>query len=548
VTDRERRGPIAFAMLCAALVILANLGAWRGYFQGDDLDTLGWMRYLPASYLLKTLATPLYLTNNFRPVGFAYYDLLLHAAGLHFAWYVAALQAIHLLNVWLAWKLIRALGASAMAAALGTLFFSFHMAAIDAYWKPQFIFDVLCGTFSLACLVLFVRRRFVWSLVCLWLAYKSKELAVMLPFVLAAYEFLLGERRSKPLLPFFVIALSFGLQGVLIGHHAAAGTLYALHFTWKTLGLTSSFYFSKIFMARWIGFGVLVIPPLVRDRRAWFGLAAFLLILVPLFPLSGRLGDVYLYVPLVGLAIMISAIAESRRGAMVIAAFLLLWLPWNYLHSRSGRRYELAVAAEDRAYVDQARRFIAAHPDADRILVAGWPAALNSWGARGAFRLLDDRLVDVHDSNEPAIDRILGKQPAVAEWNASSRLIEAGMPANLSYLLLTDPATIFQLGDGWGQVMNYARWFDSQATASVSAAPGDFVCTLRLVKRATSMPVAISVRLNGHVLGSVVFDVPGDQSARWPVAKMLNGPVPVEFRVDTIHDGPVAQVIAFGFR
>ena len=49
-----------------------------------------------------------------------------------------------------------------------------------------------------------------------WLAYKSKEPAVMLPAVLACYEWWLGERRWKRLVPFLLVSLSFGLQGLLL--------------------------------------------------------------------------------------------------------------------------------------------------------------------------------------------------------------------------------------------------------------------------------------------------------------------------------------------
>src|SRR5207247_9696277 len=113
---------------------------------------------------------------------------------------------------------------------LRTLFFAFDMAVFDFYWKPMYVFDLFCATFSLAATLLYTRRRYVLSFVAFWLAYKSKELAVMLPLALACYDFWLAEKKSwKPLIPFFVVSLSFGLQGPLLNHHPDNG--YTFRFT-----------------------------------------------------------------------------------------------------------------------------------------------------------------------------------------------------------------------------------------------------------------------------------------------------------------------------
>ena len=93
------------------------------------------------------------------------------------------------------------------------LFFVFHMALFDAFWKPMFIFDVLCGLFCLLSMLAWRRSGKAWwiaSFAAFWMAYKSKEVAVMLPSVLLLYEFTLGERRWRRLLPFLAVSFSFG--------------------------------------------------------------------------------------------------------------------------------------------------------------------------------------------------------------------------------------------------------------------------------------------------------------------------------------------------
>src|SRR5438046_10191882 len=63
----------------------------------------------------------------------------------------------------------------------------------------------------------------------MWLAFKSKELAIMLPVVLLCYEHWLGKRHWKRLIPFFAVSLLFGIQALAtVGTHT--GTEYALHF------------------------------------------------------------------------------------------------------------------------------------------------------------------------------------------------------------------------------------------------------------------------------------------------------------------------------
>jgi hypothetical protein len=540
---------LTFAILCAAVVILGNLQAWQGYFQGDDLDTLGWTRFTPFTQYLKWTLLPLYMPEHFRPVGHFLYWLLQRTVGLNFVWYLGLLQALHLINVYLVWRLLRVLNCALLAAGLGALFFSFHMAVIDAYWKPQFFFDVLCATFSLACLILFIRRRFLPAFICFWLAYKSKELAVMLPFVLATWEYLLGEKRWKPLLPFLAAALCFGLQGVIVGKRHHEGTIYALHFTWNTLAKTASFYFSKIFLARYAGFALLAVPFFLRDKRAWLGLAIFGLFLVPLLPLRDRQVDVYLYLPLTGLSVMLAAAVRSSNGARVVAVCLGPWLIWNYAHAQSGRRHELLVAAQNQAYVQQAQLFTREHAQAASLVIAGWPPALASWGALGAFRYIYPQPIDLHTFDEAGIGRVMSLKPLTAGWQPQTLTLIEAAPAPLSFLTMTDEKSVFQLEDGWGQITDGARWILGRAHAVVYPGPGVFECTTRLRKITKGSPgVEIRIVLDGQPLGAQRFQSTGEQTMCWSIETARSSARFVEIIVGSGNPEPLAQVVSFGFK
>src|SRR5437867_9959061 len=303
-----KRAGAALFLAMAALFLIANRAAYKGYFQDDELNNISWTRDIPAIEYAKALLTPRFFNNNFRPVGHFYYRQMSLMYGLDFPKYLPLMHLAHIANVWLVWLLARRLGLSPLAASLGTLFFAFDMAVFDVYWKPMYVFDLFCATFSLASILLYTRRRYVLSFCAFWLAYKSKELAVMLPVVLACYEFWLAEKRSwKPLIAFFAASLSFGLQGVLLNPNADND--YTFRFTPAAFWTSLRFYASKIFMIPYAGLALIALPFLVRDRRLWFGAAMMLLFFLPLLFLPGRLYPAYCYLPLAGFALMAATIA-----------------------------------------------------------------------------------------------------------------------------------------------------------------------------------------------------------------------------------------------
>src|SRR5205823_5513518 len=134
--------------------------------------------------------------------------------GLWFPPYVAVLQILHIINVVLLVWLLRRLKLPFLAASAGGLFFAFHMALFNVYWEPMYVFDLLCGTLCLLSFLAYVHRRFVLSFLLFWLAYRAKENAIILPAVFLAYEWLLGKRQWKPLLAFFGISLTLGVQAL----------------------------------------------------------------------------------------------------------------------------------------------------------------------------------------------------------------------------------------------------------------------------------------------------------------------------------------------
>lgn len=421
----RRVAPAAIALAIVTLFLAANLAAYKGYFQDDDLDTLSWATRSRLSSFLYWLVTPLFQQWNFRPVGVFYYRILRDLFGLDYRPYVAVLHSIHLLNAAILYLLLRRLDLPRFAAAAGVLFYAFHAATIDAYWKPMYIYDVACGTLCLLALLLYVRGNWILSLIAFWLAYKAKELAVMLPAVLLAYEFLLGSRRWKRLLPFFAVSLNFGLQGILFNPNSDND--YTIRFTAPAFANCAVFYASSVLLAPYLGFALLMIPFFVRDRRVYFGVLTSILLLGPLLFLPGRLFSVYWYVPLMGVA-LVAAVLASKAPRIAVAAFFLVWMPLNYAILRQRRGPMLDIAYENREYVDALRAVAQQHPAIGAIVYRALPHGMHPWGAEGAIHIVFGSDIPAYWYGTPESQHAAETPPvATMDWNPATRTIETAV-------------------------------------------------------------------------------------------------------------------------
>ncbi|MGH9719613.1 MAG: hypothetical protein ACRD8O_05335 [Bryobacteraceae bacterium] len=544
----------------AVLFFIANRAAYQGYFQDDELDNMSWTRDIPLADFATTTLTPRFLGNNFRPVGHLFFRLMAERFGLRYAPYVLAVHLLHLANIWLLWTLVRRLGAPPLASAAGTLLFAFHMGAFDAVWKPMYIFDVFCAFFSLASLLLYVRRRIVLSFCAFWLAYKSKELAVMLPAVLACWEFWLGERRWKPLAPFFAASISFGVQGMLLNPNVDND--YTLRFSPAAIWKSTAFYSSKLLLIPFAGLALLALPFLSREARVRFGIAAMALFFVPLLVLPGRLFGAYCYLPITGLAIAASGVPPFSH-AVPAALLLTIWLPLNYYHLRANRRYALSVAGENRAYVTTLADFARQSPESRVFVYDGRPQELRQWGIHGAlrcvFRRPDIELKSIADKDvRKALD---DPRAALLSWDAGRRKL-AVMPRgpDVAFIEMGPETPIWQLGDGWFGPEGRFRWIEPVATARLLRPAGArrFEVTLNIsplfIREVGRTEVEVSI--DGRRIGAETFTTNGWLTVGWPVVPEPSASiVEVRFRVEPGYQPSSGDprklgipIVSFGFR
>jgi len=559
--ELRRSQPVLLSVIIAALFLIANRGAYKGYFGDDEFDNLALTRAIGPGDAIQGLLSPRYYENNFRPVGHLFYRALGAAAGLSFPPYIGALHLLHLVNVALLWLILRRLGLPLWASASALVFFAFHMAVFDIYWRPMYVYDLLCGTFCLLALLFWLDDRWILSLLSFWLAYRSKEIAVMLPVALAAYELLLGQRRWLRLAPFFAISIWFGARGLFLATHL--NSAYTMHYQPGDLAKSVLFYSGRVFLAPPVAALVLLLVPflialLTRDRMIWFGLIAFAALLTPMLLLSERLSSAYLYVPLIGLAIAIGGIATRPRAALAVAAALLLWIPWDYVNLRRQRREALSQVADRRAYVATLSDLVHLQPHLTSFLYLDGPF-LES-GALGAIRWLRPG-VDIMLAREDGPDR--GKileQPelAVLYWNRSAHRLEPALrtPAtpDAAFLDIGSRLPVWQLGDGWFPADGAYRWTRPHATARLlrPASAEEFELTVNIGQQYLDriQRSHVEVALNGQKIGAADFDRLGYQTVRWKLGPAPGGPTEVTFETSPPYaaaDPLGSAICSFGF-
>jgi hypothetical protein len=539
VSSMTKRSATVCVVILVGLFLVANRAAYKGYFQDDELDNLSWAPRAEPLTFLTGILTPRFAPNNFRPVGHFYFHEGGRLFGLDFPKYVAVLQLFHLFNVWLLWLVARQLRAPPAAAYFACLFFALHMALFDAFWKPMYVFDVLCGAFCLLAILFWTQRRWVLSFASFWLAYKAKELAVMLPVVLACYEFWMGKRQWKPLLPFFAASFSFGLQGLLLNPNKDND--YTFRFTFAALRKTSTFYAGRIFLVPYLGFLAPAAAFLSRNRRTWFGLAMAGILAFPLFFLPGRIFSAYCYVPFAGLALALSGVAETA-GPVPVALFLLLFVPLDLRELRTHRGATLALDNDVRAWVTGLRDFARTSPPLDGLVWSGEIPGFATWGVEGAARYVFHQ----PDLNVASADDAAGRdllrhgRVAYIAWNPGARrpivMLHAQDTPDLPYIDFNQSTPVWQLEQGWFNLEAGYRWTEPVATAHLLRPPGARRFTLRALvgpdRFRGAGPVTLRVFLNDQPLEPRTLPTPGWHDLVWDIPGGDPGPVQMKLQAD----------------
>jgi hypothetical protein len=198
---------VKFIAVIAAIAGWFFGNAWRGLtesFSGDDMMNLYHAWDFPLRHLIVANLTP--LNKVYRPAGAVFYRVLYDLFGLHPFPFRIAIYCLLLVNIALLYWLAKLISGSTEIGILAALIGAYHNRAIDMYVSGGTVYDVLCFTFYVLAICVYVRARqsgasLDWrsSVVFLALnvlALNSKEMAATLPVVLLAYELLYHVHAS----------------------------------------------------------------------------------------------------------------------------------------------------------------------------------------------------------------------------------------------------------------------------------------------------------------------------------------------------------------
>ena len=321
------------------------------HFAPDDMMNIDNFYWSPGPWRL-IYSQFLFWRGYYRPMGGLFYLPILSVWGLNPVPYHVALSLVLLANVYLVYRLARLLGCGEPAAGLAALVACYHAGLANIYYNTAFVYDALCGFFVLAALVVYIaprnqgrlpgpQRKLAFALLFLC-ALNSKEMALPLPGVLLAYEWLYhppaGRGRSELWAwlrgPGWAAVLATAmalpdLYGKIFGVDALTGMAgYQPVFSWQRfLAFQKTFLGDAALLqgngmtilAFWVILSYLAWRPEARPalRFCWLFMV---LTPLPIEFLPGK-SQACLYVPMVGLAIFAAAIFVdlSRALAGVLA-------------------------------------------------------------------------------------------------------------------------------------------------------------------------------------------------------------------------------------
>ena len=280
---------------------------------------------------------------------------------------------LHLLCVFLVYRILNSLGLPVMASLFGALVFGIHPMRVESVVWITERKDVLFGAFFLGALLLYIRyidggrksgKLLLTILILFSLSLLSKIQAVTLPLTMIAVDYLRRRPLNFKLIlekwPYFLLSLAAGLLGIymlseneslddttqysLVGRLMVGATSYLVYLfkfvvPYKMSPLypydaevPMAFYFSPIGIA---AVGVVIWRWWKQDMRPYvFGMAVFtfnvMFLLQILAAGQGFLADRFTYIPYLGLIFMLAWFLNEKLASPKYASMVkmgaIAWL------------------------------------------------------------------------------------------------------------------------------------------------------------------------------------------------------------------------------
>jgi len=309
------------------LIIIAGLGIYcntlQNEFVWDDFVLIGNNDYVKDwRYLPQILTSSLYCNKNpnlikldkessdfYRPLQTIFYLVDHTVWKLNYAGYHLTNMLLHILTAILLYGLVALISNNHKASFAAALLFVCHPIHTQAVTYIAGRADVLAGLFLLLMLILYVKELYVAALASLALALLSKEISLIFPLILLAYE--VSFRAEKRTIKYNLVR--------------RLGPFFALSFVYVLTRFTLlNFATGSVFRARADFYVRLVTAP--RIAVEYIGLLFFPLKLhmYRYITVSRSMLDIRVIIAVIVLACLFAAMYMSRRRSAIIF-FGMLW-------------------------------------------------------------------------------------------------------------------------------------------------------------------------------------------------------------------------------
>jgi len=363
-------GNAAYWLLPSLICLLLHRDGLRAWFQADDFAWLGSNNdYHDVRTFLYQVFRPA-IQGNFRPLS----ERLFFFAFWHwFGWHAFAYRLFiflnQCLNLVLLTKLVRTLSGSSFAGFAAPVLWMANAAVIVPMAWTSGYNEVLCATFLLGALLIWVRfgetgqQRYFWIQLAIFIVgFGALELNLIYPALAAAWAVLYRRKILIWTAPLFAISTAYYLLHAALVPTPTGGP-YQPHFDlalpntlfqyWKLVFIPPYGFIDAqpLLAGGFIAFAtagiLLFVLSETRSQRfaALFFSAWFVITLAPLVPFRDHITHYYLFLPAAGVA-AIAALALSRWkfiAVPVIAVYLCIQLPLENIGERWYLDRSLAV-------------------------------------------------------------------------------------------------------------------------------------------------------------------------------------------------------------
>jgi hypothetical protein len=349
--SRGRSFFLPATLFILAYFVLFSYDSLNTYLTFDDGMNLISMHHQGEAPLWRNMVEVLkvFTTAN-RPLGALFYRPMYNIFGFDPRAFRIAIYMLLLINIFLAHRFARTVGATTGAAALSTLLFCYNASLGDLFYNTGTVYDVLCFLLVFIAFLLYARERLRGSLsgrtmitvmVILLLALDAKEMAVMLVVDLVFFELLFRpeDLKNPELVPRVwgfiaavgvVTAIFLKVKVTDMQNNA----LYAPHKSLPFVLHGMAHYFEQYFYLKpdsvsvggcaAIIIGLLAISAMLRNRVALFGALFYVVGVFPVSIIPPR-GGYAAYVAFPGLTLAIGAILDDLRTRLLAATGQQRW-------------------------------------------------------------------------------------------------------------------------------------------------------------------------------------------------------------------------------